>query len=179
MRRSDCCWNRWMPMLQSDTVRAAINAVVEQVVRKLAQDCTATMAWEPIPLSVYGSFLPAPIQSSWVFILRAGATTAAERHPDSHQRMMSYRATGDLQTGGEGRWHSNPLISEPSAPLEQRWISVPPTVWHQAVVADQVWVVISFHTVPAQELIEERPDAKDASRTRQRHYLVQGQQRRH
>src|SRR5262249_54465621 len=63
------------------------------------------------------------------------------------------------------------LVSEGGAGLEARWISVPPNVWHQAVVPDQDWVVVSFHTVPAHELIEERPDAEDASRTHQRQYL--------
>ena len=161
-------------ILQSPAVRAGIDPVVERVARKLAQDRTAPMAWEPIPLSIYGRSLPALIRSSWVFILRAGLTSGAERHPNSHQRMMSHRGTGDLQTGGEGHWQSNPLVSEGSAALEERWISVPPNVWHQAVVPDQDWVVVSFHTVPAHELIEERPDAVDASRTHQRHYLDPG-----
>ena len=86
--------------------------------------------------------------------------------------MMSYEGSGDLQTGGEGQWRSNPLISEAGAALEQRWISVPPNVWHQAVVPDHDWVVVSFHTVPAEELVEERPHTEDISRTQQRRYLA-------
>ena len=156
-------------MLRSQPIRDQIDPIVE---RNLASEPTAAMAWEPIPLSVFGEALPALIQSSWVFILRAGATTGAERHPSSHQRMMSYRATGDLQTGGEGKWQSHPLVSDPGASLEKCWISVPPNVWHQAVVADRDWVVISFHTVPAHELIEERPADEDSGRTRQRHYVA-------
>jgi len=140
---------------------------------RVGPDCgNRAIAWEPIPLSVFGEALPVAIRSSWVFILRAGAITGAERHPNSHQRMMSYRATGDLQTGGEGKWQSNPLVSDPAASMEKRWISVPPNVWHQAAVSDRDWVVVSFHTVQAQELIEERPAAEDAGRTRQRHYVV-------
>lgn len=157
--------------LQSDAVRAAIDPIVERVQRKLTQDHSAAMAWEPIPLSIYGESLPPFIRSSWVFILRARATTGAERHPNSHQRMMSYRGTGDLQTGGDGRWQSNFLISDREAGLEQRWVSIPQNVWHQAVVPDADWVVVSFHTVPAEELIEERPDAADASGTRRRKYV--------
>jgi hypothetical protein len=163
-------------ILRSSAVRAQVNRIVERVARKLRQQRTATMAWEPIPLSVYGNSLPPPIQSSWVFMLRAGATTGAERHPNSHQRMMSYQGIGDLQTEGQGQWQSHPLVSESSAALEERWISVPPNVWHQAVIADQDWVVVSFHTVLAEELIEERPDAEDASRTHQQHYVGPGEQ---
>ena len=161
-------------ILQSDAVCNRIDSIVERVAHKLAQDRTAAMAWEPIPLEVYGQSLPPGMRSSWVFILRAGATTGAERHPNSHQRMMSYRETGNLQTGGPGRWHSHPLVSVRTAGLNERWISVPPNVWHQAVVPDRVWVVLSFHTVPADELIEERPEVDDAKRTRQRHYLTPG-----
>ncbi len=158
--------------LQAESVRAQIDPIVERVARKLAQDRSATMAWEPIPLSVYGDSLPAAIRSSWVFILRAGVVSGAERHPNSHQRMMSYRGTGDFQTGGDGHWQSNLLVSDRAARLEQRWISIPINVWHQGVVGDEDWVVVSFHTVPAEELIEERPDTLDTSQMRQRRYLA-------
>jgi hypothetical protein len=158
-------------LLQSHSARANIDPIVERVQQKLAADQSTAMAWEPIPLSIYGEALPGFIRSSWVFILRARATTGAERHPKSHQRMMSYRGTGDLQTGGDGHWQSNLLISHRDAALEKRWVSIPTNVWHQAVVPDADWVVVSFHTVPAEELIEERPDAATANRTRQRKYV--------
>ncbi len=158
-------------VLRSHTVRAQIGPVIERVAEKLARGRRASMAWEPIPLSVYDGGLPPVIRSSWVFILRAGAVTGAERHPNSHQRMMSYQGTGDLQTGGDGHWQSNLLGSAGSARLEERWVSVPPKVWHQAVVPSHDWVVVSFHTAPADELIEERPDAVDASRTTRRQYV--------
>src|SRR5262249_27803079 len=139
-------------LLHAVTVRARIDPIVERVQRKLAADQSAAMAWEPIPLSIYGEALPGFIRSSWVFILRARATTGSERHPNSHQRMMSYRGTGDLQTADERGWQSNLLISNRDAPFEERWVSIPTNVWHQAVVPDADWVVVSFHTVPAEEL---------------------------
>ncbi len=165
-------------VLRADAVCAQIDLIVERVTHKLALVSTASMAWEPIPLSIYGKSLPATIRSSWVFILRAGATTGAERHPNSHQRMMSFQGAGDLQTGGEGHWQSNPLVSDHDAALLQRWISVPSNVWHQAVVPDRDWVVVSFHTVRAHELIEERQDAVDPSRTHQRQYVAISEPRR-
>jgi hypothetical protein len=159
-------------LLHLDNVRAAIAPVVERVEQKLARDRSAVMAWEPLPLSIYGKSLPSFIRSSWVFILRAHTATGAERHPNSQQRMMSYRSVGDMQTGGAGRWQSNPLVSDPRAELEQRWISIPINVWHQCVVpAGANWVVVSFHTVPAEDLIEERPDEHNAGSTRQQTYL--------
>jgi hypothetical protein len=163
-------------LVQSDAIRAGIQPIIENVERKLRRDHAADMAWEPIPLSVYGASLPSVIRSSWVFILRAGVTTGAERHPNSHQRVTSYRGSGDMQTGGEECWQSNLLISDPGAALGQRWVSIPRNIWHQVVVPDVDWVVVSFHTVPADELIEERPDAADNGHTRQRRYLDTGNQ---
>jgi hypothetical protein len=177
-------------ILRSDEVRARIHPVVERVRKDLTRKKQAVMAWEPIPLAIYASALPPTIQSSWVFILRAGANTGAERHPNSHQRMMTLEGSGDMQTEKQKKWQqltkqtsnaqrptsnaeikegkadpsepwqSNVLVSDPDAPLERRWISIPQNVWHQPVVPDAAdWVVVSFHTVPAEELIEERPDS--------------------
>lgn len=159
-------------ILRAEEVRARIRPIIERVGRELARNRQAVMTWEPIPLSIYGNALPPPIRSSWVFILRAAATTGAERHPNSHQRMMSFEGIGDMQTGGEGQWLSNHLLSELNVDLERRWISIPQDVWHQVVVPNAAdWVVVSFHTVPADELIEERPDAAASGQARQRHYV--------
>jgi len=194
-------------ILRSEEVRAQIQPIMEQVRADLATKTEALMAWEPIPLAIFGDALPPQIKSSWVFILRAGVDTGAERHPNSHQRMMSWEGSGDLQTEkakqtlnaqpafaldglrrGErstsntevksqsaepsGKWQSNVLVSDPGAPLEERWISIPENVWHRPVVSKEAdWVVVSFHTVPAEELIEERPREDGASGTRQMRYL--------
>jgi hypothetical protein len=156
------------------SVAMRINEIVARVLNKLAADPFACMAWEDLPLEIYGGALPSQIQSSWVFILRAGATTGAERHPNSHQRMVSFRGVGDLQTGGPGQWRSNLLISDRRSSIENRWASIPPNIWHQAVVPNEDWVVVSFHTAPANELIEERPDNTDAGRMLRRTYLPGG-----
>ncbi len=156
-------------VVRSNEVRAKINPVVDRVCAALAQKPEAVMTWEPISLETFGQKLPPEIRSGWVFVLRAGADTGAERHPNSHQRMMTLHGTGDMRVqalhgkSSTGRalspWQSNVLVSEASAPLERRWISIPPNVWHRPVVGkDADWVVVSFHTVPAEELIEEKLD---------------------
>jgi hypothetical protein len=69
-------------------------------------------------------------------------------------------------------WTSTVLISDSDARLEKRWISIPQNVWHQPVISKEAdWVVVSFHTVPAQELIEERPKSSGQARTKQMRYL--------
>jgi hypothetical protein len=158
--------------LRTESVREHVRSVVVRVREELAGKEDALMSWEPFPLNVLATALSPEIRSAWVFVLRAGADTGAERHPNSHQRMMSFEGSGDLQTGEPGKWQSNVLVSDPDAPLEQRWISIPPNVWHCPVIdAAADWAVVSFHTVPAEELIEERPDDSREAGTRQRKYL--------
>ncbi len=171
-------------ILRLEKVRAMIRPIIERVRADLAAKEKAVMAWEPVPLAIFGDALPAGIGSGWVFILRAGANTGAECHPNSHQRMMSFEGIGDIQTGSQSSdvgdqiakpaisWRSNVLVSEPNAPLEQRWVSIPQNIWHQPVIANETdWVVVSFHTVPAEELIEERPADVADDGTKQMRYL--------
>jgi hypothetical protein len=158
-------------ILQGEPVRAVLDAVAGRVAQRLHADPSAVMAWEPVPLDVFDTPLPGGIRSSWVFILRADVATGAERHPNSRQRMMSYRGAGDLQTRPGERWESHPLDSDPHLPLRQRWISIPTNVWHQAVTPAADWVVVSFHTVPDEELVEERPGHSGSGSTEQRKYL--------
>jgi hypothetical protein len=160
-------------LLKDRSIAAAIDPIVKRVERTLAQSPDAVLAWEPIPLDLYLKDLPALIRSSWVFILRANATTGAERHPNSHQRMMSYRGRGDFQIWRDDRWNSNFLVSDLEAPLQNRWISIPPYTWHQGVVTENDWVVVSFQTAAERELIEERPNPYHRNQTDQRRYVVE------
>jgi hypothetical protein len=145
--------------------------MILRVEHRLTQDALALLSWEPVSLDKYGRLLPKMIRSSWVFALRARANTGAERHPNSHQRMMSYKGSGDLQIFTGERWCSNHLVSDSNAQIENRWISIPLNTWHQAIVAKENWIVVSFHTAPADELVEERPDAANTGLTHQRKYL--------
>src|SRR5213595_3529783 len=159
-------------VLQSENVREQIRPIVERVRAELRRKKESLMTWEPIPITVFGRALLPEIRSAWVFVLRADADTGAERHPNSHQRMMSFEGSGDMETGEPGKSQSNVLVSDPDAPLERRWISIPMNVWHCPVInADTDWAVVSFHTVPAEELIEERPDDSCEAGTRQKKYL--------
>jgi hypothetical protein len=171
-------------IVRSDELRTKIGPIVDRVCTVLSEKPEALMTWEPIPLEIFGEGLPPEIRSGWIFVLRAGADTGAERHPNSHQRMMTLHGSGDMKTEskkGELRikkdekvidWQSTVLVSDPSAPLERRWISIPPNVWHRPIVGRDVdWVVISFHTVPAEELIEEKLDESGAG-TKQKKYVT-------
>jgi hypothetical protein len=158
-------------IMRRDVVRARIDATLERLGRRLLAVPGAQMAWETIPLSSYEPGLPGGIRSSWVFILRSGAVTGAERHPNSVQRTLSWRGEGDLQTLHDGRWTSHRLVSHGRAGLLERWVTIPAGTWHQVVVPGGHWVVLSFHTVPAGELIEERPRPDVPGRSQRRLYI--------
>ena len=158
-------------IIRQKSVSTMIDSIVLRVEQKLTQDPETVLAWEPIPLVIYGQIFPEIIRSSWVFVIHAQANTGAERHPNSHQRMMSYRGSGDIQIWNGQRWCSNHLVSDSDTQIENRWISIPPYTWHRAVVAEENWVVVSFQTVSEDKLIEERPDATDTELIRQRRYL--------
>ena len=55
-------------LLASQTVRGHLQQVVERVTRRLAQQTAALMAWESLPLAIYGNALPPFIRSSWIFL---------------------------------------------------------------------------------------------------------------
>jgi hypothetical protein len=157
-------------IVRRESVRSVLDSLIPRVDQKLKKDPEALLAWEPVPLDTYGKGLPDTIRSSWVFIVRAQAESGAERHPNSHQYMMSYRGTGDLQVMTGEKWESNLLVADAEKGIEKRWVSIPPYTWHQAVTAKENWVVVSFHTAPEDELMEERPDPTDTQLTRQRLY---------
>jgi len=151
-------------------------AIGDRVLGILARGASEIEAWEAIPLELYAARLPGEVRSSWMFALRRGVTTGAERHPNSRQRMVSWKGGGDFQVHEGSGWKSHTLVSDRGAPLGQRWLSIPPETWHQGIVGPEDWLVVSFHTVPAGELVEERPDPNDPDpfrprRTRRRRYL--------
>jgi hypothetical protein len=115
------------------------------------------MTWEVVPLDIFRGGLPESIRSCWVFVIRAGAATGAERHPNSHQRSFSLIGNGTFELRDGAEWRAHSLSSAERVSLEQRWVSIPPSTWHRLVVGPESWGMLSFHTVAAEELIEEKP----------------------
>lgn len=157
--------------VRQESVTPVLNEIITRLDRKLTDEPDALMAWEVVPLSTYGVELPSVTLSSWVFVLRADVATGAEYHPNSQQRMMSYRGAGDFPVWNEGRWQSNFLTSAPDAPLETRWLSIPPNTWHQSMKPKENWVIVSFHSAREAELTEERGDPANPTSLDSRRYL--------
>ena len=153
-------------LVRQPQLAPVLNAMADRLENQLSAEPHRLLVWEPIDLSLYGMPAPSSVRSSWMFVLRKDTVSGAERHPNSIQRVMSYRGSGDLQTEQDGKWISHPLVSRPDVALNRRWLSIPAGVWHQGVMGGENWVVVSFHTVLAHELIEERPDPKGGGSTK-------------
>ena len=148
-------------IVRTPPAAAAIADALERVTREL--DASANvMAWEVVPLGVFGNALPAGIRSCWIFVIRAGAATGAERHPNSHQRSFSLMGSGTFELRVGADWRPHALASAEPAPMQQRWVTIPPSTWHRLFSGSEPWGMVSFHTVAPEALIEERPaDAND------------------
>jgi hypothetical protein len=150
-------------IMREQRIRGEIDAITAKLVSKLNQTPGQQLAKEPVRLDLFGEKLPGDSRACWVYLTRAPSATGEERHPNSHQRTISYQGKGDLQLrqvpvlGDLSEWKRNVLLSDLFSRLEFRWISIPPNNWHKAVASEGDWVMVSFHTAPENELIEEHP----------------------
>lgn len=139
----------------SPAVRHMVDDITISVERQLIADPKAQLAWCTVPLEAFFG-VPSEIRSCWLFVLRAGCITGAERHPNSVQRFMTIRGRADMQTWDGTAWRSNYLRGGAVA-VEERWLSIPTNCWHKPVIdASANWTVLSFHTATPEDLIEER-----------------------
>jgi hypothetical protein len=142
-------------IVHADSTSAVVRETLERVLRELdASD--SVMAWEVVPLEAFKGALPETIRSCWIFVIRGGADTGAERHPNSHQRSFSLIGNGTFELFEGAAWRPHPLASDGGS-VEQRSVSIPPSTWHRLFVGSEAWGMISFHTVAPEGLIEERP----------------------
>ncbi len=150
-------------IMREERVRAEIDAIAAKLVSKLNETPGQQLEKEPVRLDLFGEKLPGDIRACWVYLMRAPSATGAERHPNSHQRTISYRGKGDFQLrqipvmDDLSEWKRTVLLSDLFSRLEFRWISIPPNNWHQAVATEGDWIMVSFHTAAENELIEEHP----------------------
>jgi hypothetical protein len=154
-------------------VKRYVDAALERTRKALPQSNRA-MTWEVVPLDVFKG-LPSEIKSCWVFVLGPFQSSGAERHPNSHQRSLCLLGEPEYQTREGEWWKTRALRADADASVDDRWASIPQNVWHQWIVGPGEFAVLSFHTVDADDLVEERAADEDAdtSGTTQRTYKEQ------
>jgi hypothetical protein len=150
----------------------AIAPVLARVEIALADHPNQPQAWEPLALTDLPFKVPGDIQSCWVFILRAGATFGAERHPNSHQRTVALSGDALFEILIDDSWSQWPIRATSGEKDSASAVSIPPSVWHRITIGQLNFVSMSFHTVPVEQLIEEIPVEGDLSVTTQRLYYA-------
>jgi hypothetical protein len=141
---------------------AALDALVErsqEVLDAAASKARAMLqngekfGWEFVSLDP----LPEGIASAGLFVLPARSMPTPHRHPNSiqHMRRLAGEARVRLTLGDE--------VMDRLVGADERWVVIEADATHQIDVGDQEFVVISFHTVPQEELLE-------VTETGQRHY---------
>jgi hypothetical protein len=158
-------------LVHTSLAMTTVAETLRRVTRQLEASGTL-MAWEVVSRDAFGEGLSESIRSCWIFVIRAGASTGAERHPNSHQRSFSLIGSGRFELRDGLNWRSHPLESTERTSVDERWVSIPPSMWHRLVVGSEPWGMLSFHTVDPEELIEETPiDSDDLDgETRQERY---------
>jgi hypothetical protein len=131
-----------------------LDSVLYLLKHSLAENCALNAAHAVIPLETYAGLLPADVRSSWVFLLRKRTTFEAERHPNSIQRMFALSGPGIMETWQDDGWRPHRLIPAAGDP----GLSIPAFAWHRPAKMACDWAVVSFHTVPAEALVEQLGD---------------------
>jgi hypothetical protein len=135
-------------LLADAGVRSSLAAIAGDLLDELRDDPSRPKStFRSIPLAVYGA-LPPAIRSSWLFALRGGLAHPPERHPNSIQRMFALTAPGRFDWWDGGQWVTAALVPGDDG------LSIPADTWHRMPAQDEDWVVASFHTAAADELVE-------------------------
>jgi hypothetical protein len=148
--------------------------IQRRVTAALRQNPEAPQAWEALPLDLIEPALAAGIKSCWIFRLRAGAAFGAERHANSHQRSVALSGTAAFEVLEGDSWTAKTISGDAQDSLSDSWISIPPGQWHRIQIGTADFESCSFHTAPADELLEETPVGDDLNVTRKRLYQSDG-----
>jgi len=132
-----------------------IESLAKHLFKQLQTKPAAAFMRAELPLALFGKTLPHDIKSSNVYVIRPSVSSGLERHPNSHQRSLALAGEGVFELG-TGSPQSHSIGNRATATAAERWVSIPPNIWHQAVAAGNYWTVVTFHTALDQEIINER-----------------------
>jgi quercetin dioxygenase-like cupin family protein len=105
---------------------------------------------EPLPASMIRDRLPPGIASAWVFVLRASHRNPAHQHPNSTQHTAVIRGSGTGIFGTREIALRTFDVAHPDETIH----SIPPGTAHAFATGADGLVVLSFHTVAPEELVE-------------------------
>ncbi len=139
-------------MLNDAVSDLVTRADVVETIARLKSELRASsepFVWSTIGLQNVAG-IPAEIQSAWIFALRAERWSGEHYHPNSVQHMMVI--------DGHGRSRIGSTIGEMAAFGDgspgDSWFVIEPGVPHEFYPINDDMIVMSFHTAPAEALVE-------------------------
>jgi oxalate decarboxylase/phosphoglucose isomerase-like protein (cupin superfamily) len=123
-----------------------------EVARRMLATSREPFGWRFIDLGTRR--LPDGIRSGAVFVLPAGTAPPGHHHPNSiqHMRVLAGQAVVTLRST-DGTAQPDPVRHRVGR--ERPWLVIPRGVVHQIeVLPEGELVVLSFHTVPEEDLLE-------------------------
>ncbi|MGA9750442.1 MAG: hypothetical protein WBS54_01500 [Acidobacteriota bacterium] len=126
-----------------------VKALVQELTEKLSKG-GAAFEGAPLPEETVTDRLPPGIKSAWVFVLKPQTLTPAHQHPNSVQY------TSVIAGGGTGHVGDKSFYLQPFDPAfpELSVLVISEGTPHAFEVGNEHLVVLSFHTVRAEELVE-------------------------
>src|SRR5262245_60335227 len=121
---------------------------------------TEPFAGRALPDEIVRGRLPEPVRSAWVFVLRPRTRNPAHVHPGSTQHTAVIRGGGRCYSGEQA------IALEPfdASRAERTLLVFPPGTPHSFEPGDDPLVVLSFHTVAPEALVEVEVESR-AERT--------------
>jgi mannose-6-phosphate isomerase-like protein (cupin superfamily) len=136
-------------------IEGAFRPLIDQAVeaaRRMLATSQEPFGWRFIDAGS-GDF-PDGIGSVAVFVLPAGTSPSGHHHPNStqHMRVLAGRATVTLRSAGSPADRDGVRYG---VGARRPWLVIPQGVVHElAVMPGEDLVVLSFHTVPQEDLLE-------------------------
>ena len=127
----------------------AVREMARELVDELAHG-TEPFVGRPLPEDLVKGRLPDPIVSAWVFALRPRTRNPAHFHPNSTQITAAIRGGGRFYVGDRARELE---LFDPSR-IERTLQVFPAGTPHSFEPGNEPLLVLSFHTVTPEELVE-------------------------
>lgn len=106
--------------------------------------------WATLTENLIGKGFPADIRSAWIFVLKPHYRTSAHYHPNSIQHTAVIEGDGQAEIGNQQAKLDLFNLNDPQ-PI---WYVIEKGVSHEFLTGKSPVVVISFHTCPADDLVE-------------------------
>lgn len=126
-----------------------VRSLIEQLTEKVAHSKEPHLG-APLPDDVVAHRLPPGIGSAWIFVIKPKATTPAHKHPNSIQHSAFLSGQG-VAIIGRQKGIIQPF--DPAYPERSLYV-IPENVPHSFEAYNEPLVILSFHTVAPEDLIE-------------------------